>query len=234
MEIKLIEKNKSKTKAKLLIKGVSHQLINTFRRYMMDEVPTITIEDVEIKENSSLLYDEMIAQRLGLIALTTDLKGYELPPEDSTEELSAKNSVKLTLNAKGPGVVLASDIQSKDPKVKPVYADTPIVKLIKKGNEVQKLVFEATAVLGKGKEHAKWSPGLFTHAYKPNVTVNNKNLVPMDFNERGFYAAWLDCPLLPNQEVQVSFIRNGVLHELIGGVARVENTGVAIAFRRTL
>ncbi|MFH1590410.1 MAG: DNA-directed RNA polymerase subunit D [archaeon] len=175
METKLLEKNKEKTKARLLVKGVTPQYINAIRRYMMDEVPTMAIETVEFRKNSSLLYDEMVAHRLGLLVLTTDLKGYELPPENPDEELSAKNSVKLTLKAKGPGTICAEDLSSKDPKIKPFHPKTPIVKLIKHGSEVQELEFEATAVLGRGKTHTKWSPGLFTYTYRPAITVNNKS-----------------------------------------------------------
>ena len=49
--------------------------------------------------------------------------------------------------------------------MKPVYDTIPIVKL----TEEQKLVFEAEAILGKGKEHAKWQPTTvcsYTHPRK--------------------------------------------------------------------
>ena len=111
----------------------------------------------------------MLAHRLGLTPLTTDLKGYDRKkPED---ELSAKNSVKLSLKAKGPCTVYAEDIKSKDPKVKPAFPKTPIVKLLKG----QELVFEATAILGIGKEHVKFSPCLAWYTYKPKVIVNNSH-----------------------------------------------------------
>jgi DNA-directed RNA polymerase subunit D len=136
---------------------------------MIEGVPTMAIDEVEFAQNSSALYDEMLAHRLGLIPLTTDLKGYELRKPD--EEISAKNSVKLILKAKGPCIVYAEDLRSKDPKVKPVFPKTPIVKLLKG----QELEFEATAVLGTGKEHVKFSPCLAWYNYKMKVSVNNNH-----------------------------------------------------------
>jgi len=107
----------------------------------------MAIEDVEVRKNSSSLYDEMIAHRLGLIPLTTDLKSYNLPSECKCEGKGcARCQLVLTLSAKGPGIVYSSSLKSKDPKVKPVFDNFPIVKLLK-GQEIE---LEATATLGTG------------------------------------------------------------------------------------
>lgn len=152
----------------LELSGANFTQVNTLRRLMLNEVPVMAIEDVEYKKHSSALYDEMIALRLGLLPLTTDLEGYNLPWECSCEGAGcAKCQVTLTLNAKGPCVVTAKDLKSKDPKVKPVYPETPIVKL-REGQEVELV---ATAQLGVGKEHAKWSPALVYYRQKPTLTI---------------------------------------------------------------
>ncbi len=153
----------------LELKGITFAQANTLRRLMLNEVPVLAIETIEFKQNSGILYDEMLGLRLGLVPLTTDLKGYSLPGEDEVKsgEYTAKSSVKLTLQAKGPGIVYAKDLKSKDPKVKPVFPDMPLVKLLE-GQEVELV---ATAVLGLGKNHAKWSPGLVYYRQKPSMKV---------------------------------------------------------------
>lgn len=132
--------------------------MNTLRRAVTNETTTLAIELVEMRKNNSIMYDEMIAHRLGLTPLTTPVGDYALPSDEEMEnqEFSAKSSVKGTLSAKGPCTVYAKDMKFKDAKVKAVYPDTPIAKLLE-GQEVE---CEVTAVLGKGKEHSKWTPGL--------------------------------------------------------------------------
>lgn len=164
-----VKKDKKTGRVTFVLKGATPALANGLRRLMMEGVPSMAIEEVDFAKNDSALYDEVVAHRLGLIPLSTDLKSYDVKgPED---ELSAKNSLKLTLKSKGPGTVYAEEIKSKDPKVKPVFAKTPIVKLLKG----QELEFEATAILGTGSEHVKFSPCLAWYTYKPKVTVNNNH-----------------------------------------------------------
>ena len=67
--------------AKFTLSGVSTSFANMFRRAMMSEVPTLAIENVRIYDNTSVLFDEMLAHRLGLIPLRTDLEQYRLRSE---------------------------------------------------------------------------------------------------------------------------------------------------------
>jgi DNA-directed RNA polymerase subunit D len=139
------------------------------------------MEDIEFSKNSSILYDEIIAHRLGLIPLTTDLKTYNLPEDCKCEGKGcARCQVTLILSSKGPSLVKASELKSKDPKIKPVYPDTPIVKLLKG----QELEFVATAQLGKGKDHAKWVPGNAWYSYKANIKVNNSSKRFEEFKDK--------------------------------------------------
>lgn len=166
MEVRLLEKGENKVS--FIIKGGNVPFVNALRRNIINSVPTIAIENVEFRKNSSILYDEIIAHRLGLISLSTDLKTYELPENCSCKGKGcAKCRLKLTLKVKGPATVYASDIKTRDPKVKPIYPKTPIVKLLKG----QSLEFEASAVLGIGKEHNKWSPALAYYKYRPVIDI---------------------------------------------------------------
>jgi len=167
MEIKKL--SKSKDKMSFLVKGINHAYANALRRLMMSEVPTLAIEEVEFKKNNSILYDEIIAHRLGLLPLKTNLK--------SCDE---KTQIQFTLKAKGAGYVYASDLKSKDAKCKPIYPKTPIVKLLDK----QEVQFVATAVLGRGSEHVKWSPGIVHYVQEPTITINNKSPLFEKFKDK--------------------------------------------------
>jgi DNA-directed RNA polymerase subunit D len=171
MEVRVLENNKDAKKLSFIIKDSSAAFVNTLRRIMNEEVPTMAIEEVEFKKNNSILYDEMVAHRLGLLPLKTDLKSYNLPEKCKCEGKGcARCTLKLTLKAsKGSGVIYASELKSKDPAIKPVYPKMPIVKLLKG----QSLELEATAVLGKGKVHSKWSPCLAYYKHKPVIEIGN-------------------------------------------------------------
>ncbi len=176
MKIELI--NKEDDTATLLLKETSPTEVNLLRRLIIDEVPTLAIEDINFHKNGSALYDEIIAHRLGLIVLKTDLKSYNLPTECKgkkkgqtvcTKENCPHHTVLFTLKAVGPKTVYAEDLVGKDKKIKPVHPKTPIVKLLKK----QALEFEARAVMGQGRDHMKFSPGLVYYRGYPLIKVGD-------------------------------------------------------------
>lgn len=169
MNLEFLGKDKDTGAVRFVIKQANPAIANTIRRTILESVPTMAIHEVSFTKNSSALYDEIVAHRLGLVPLQTDLKGYV--PQDKCScngEGCNKCTVVLSLSAKGPGTVYSGDMKSKDPKIKPVFDKIPIVKLLKG----QELEFEAVAVLGRGKQHAKWIPGMASYSYKPSVTVN--------------------------------------------------------------
>ncbi len=171
MKIKILDIDRKKEKLTFLLEDSTPGFANALRRTMIEQVPTMAIEDVEFRKNSSVLYDEIVAHRLALIPLKTDLKTYVLPEKCTCNgEGCAKCTLKFTLKAKGPCMVYSSELKSKDPSVVPVYDNIPIVKLLKG----QELELEATAVLGKGSVHAKWSPCLAYYKYKPDILFNEK------------------------------------------------------------
>ena len=170
MEVRVLENKKDEGKLSFMLKDSNTAFVNTLRRIIIEEVPTMAIEDVEFRKNNSILYDEIIAHRLGLIPLTTDIKSYNLPEKCKCDGKGcARCQLKLTLKASGAGMVYASDLKSKDPAVKQVHPKIPIVKLLKG----QSLELEATAVLGKEKVHAKWSPCLVHYKHKPIIEIGN-------------------------------------------------------------
>ena len=158
----------------LRVQDVSAQYINALRRYATSRVPPLAIDFVEFKKNSGILYDEMVAHRMGLLPLTTDLESYRLPEEEWTEPTGdARVEVQLVLKstkAKGSTIVYAKDLQSKDDKVVPVHPEMPITKLI----EGQELELVATARMGVGEEHVKWSPGHVWYRHFPQISIDKQ------------------------------------------------------------
>lgn len=170
MNITRISKSKDGLKQKFLVKESSPAFVNALRRTILAYVPTLAIEDVEFHKNSSALYDEVLAHRLGLIPLKTDLETYELPSECSCKgEGCAKCQVKIKLSKVGPCTVYAEDLKISDPKAKPVYPKMPIVKLL----ENQEVTFEAIAQLGRGKQHSKWTPAHVYYQGYPEIDIGN-------------------------------------------------------------
>lgn len=57
--------------------GIDASLANAFRRIMLSEVPTMAIENVFFEDNTSIVVDEMVAHRLGLIPIKADPREYD-------------------------------------------------------------------------------------------------------------------------------------------------------------
>ena len=153
-----------------IVRDAEVPFINAIRRVAMVNVPKIAIEDVNIIVNDSAMFNEVLAHRLGLTPLVSDLdalEGLSLPEDDDWEEFS--NGIMFYLKEVGPKVVYSKDLKSSDSRIKPVYDTIPLVKL----KEGEKLDIEAVAKVGYGKEHAKWIPTTVC-AYKqyPEITFN--------------------------------------------------------------
>ena len=176
MEIEL--KSQSDDEIVFIIRDAEVPFVNAIRRCAMVNVPKIAIEDVNIIRNDSAMFNEVLAHRLGLTPLVSDLdalEGLSLPEDDGWEDYS--NGIKFQLQEEGPKVVYSKDLISSDETIKPVYDTIPLVKL--KDGEV--LDIEAVAKVGYGKEHAKWMPTTVC-AYKqyPEITFDEDKEVDYD------------------------------------------------------
>jgi len=142
--MKLINKNSNQI---VFSSEITQELANAIRRYF-NEVHVLAINEAEFLKNDSPLYDETIAHRLCLIPIKND------------KSVNEKSEVKFKLSAKKEGVVYSGELKGK---LKVVYDKIPITIL----NKGQELDFVATAKVGKGSEHSKFSPGLM---YYRNIT----------------------------------------------------------------
>ena len=184
---------KSKTDEELIfdIKGVDPTLVNTLRRIMIAEIPTMAIETVIINQNTSIIPDEVLAHRLGLVPIMADANDFiEKLPDD---EFNDKNSMKFTLNVKcytdKNGKLINENIYSKDlifepqgeqekkfynPQTKKysigLVHDDILLNKLTSGMEIE---LECYCVKGIGRTHAKWSP-VCTAFYR---LINKINIV---------------------------------------------------------
>ncbi|MFC6835741.1 DNA-directed RNA polymerase subunit D [Halomarina ordinaria] len=131
--------------ARFVVRGLTPAFANGIRRAMLADVPTMSIDTVRVVENSSVMFDEMIGLRLGLVPLTTPPGEFELGDE-----------VTLALDVEGPATAYSGDLVSADDLVKPADENVPIIDL----KEDQRLEVEALARLDSGKDHAKHQGGV--------------------------------------------------------------------------
>jgi DNA-directed RNA polymerase subunit D len=173
-QVKIEVLEKDDMNLRVVIKGADVPLMNALRRIALAEVPSMAIDEVVMIENSSILQDEIIAHRLGLTPLKTDLDSYNLPEEcECQSEFGCTLCrVTLTLDAEakeGTRAVYSGELVSENPSIVPISDKVPIVKLAKG----QKLKLEAYARLGKGKVHAKWQPvSMCAYKYFPQIEVS--------------------------------------------------------------
>lgn len=150
--------------------------MNALRRIVTSEVPCMAIDEIVVLENSSVLQDEIIAHRLGLVPLKSDLDSYNLPEECPCKSEFGCNLCRVTLalevEAKdGSRTIYSGDLVSENQNIVPVSDRIPIVKLAKE----QKIRLEAYARLGKGKNHAKWQPvSMCAYKYYPKIEISKK------------------------------------------------------------
>ena len=150
--------NKDNQKISIKLKGISLQYANALRRICLNGIPVFAIDTVDIIENSSVLPDEGLAHRLGLIPIRTDLSRFNEPSKcDCQSETGCSNcKVMLVLDSGDSDItrtILSNELTSEDESVKPTSDKIPIVQLA----PGQRIKIECYARLGRGTEHAKWN-----------------------------------------------------------------------------
>jgi DNA-directed RNA polymerase subunit D len=150
--------SKDSEKISIKLKGVPLQYANALRRVCLNGVTVFAIDTVDIIENTSVLPDEGLAHRLGLIPLKTDLSRFNEPSKCDCQSESGCSNCKILLvldsgEAEETRSVLSSELSSEDETIKPVSDKIPIIQLA----PGQQIKIECYARLGRGTEHAKWN-----------------------------------------------------------------------------
>lgn len=153
-------------KLRFLLEGATPAFANTLRRIMISEIPNLTIDTVEFQDNTSALFDEIVAHRLGMLPLKFDPDKFNMPNECKCEGKGCPScQVFFALEKTGPATVYSADLKSSNKSVKPTSPDFPIVKLLKD----QHIKLEAIARLGIGREHSKFQTANATYTYLPTM-----------------------------------------------------------------
>jgi DNA-directed RNA polymerase subunit D len=138
------------------------------RRSILNKVKTMAMEEIDLHKNTSAMYNENLAHRLGLIPLTFEDKAYNLRENCKCKGKGcSKCQVILTLNKKGPCTVYAGDLKSTDQKVVPSDKDIIIIKLL----EGQEIKLDGIARLGSGGKHSRWQPAIVGYQYYPELKI---------------------------------------------------------------
>lgn len=180
-------KNLEERKAELILYDANPPLANALRRVLIADVPKLAIEDVELHlgsigdeltdkeyESTTPLFDEIIAHRMGMIPIPTDLDLFDY--RDECEECGGEGcpncTVIYSLNKKGPCTVYSGDLTPVGETELRVVDDLiPLVKLSKD----QAILMYATAELGTAKQHAKWQPTSGVgYKYYPQIDIDQE------------------------------------------------------------
>ena len=85
-------KEKSDERLVFHMSGVDAPIANALRRILIAEVPTMAIETVNIYNNTSILQDEVLAHRLGLLPIKADPRLFEYKEVDSRDQAVQQGS----------------------------------------------------------------------------------------------------------------------------------------------
>ncbi|EDQ85908.1 uncharacterized protein MONBRDRAFT_38678 [Monosiga brevicollis MX1] len=183
--------------------GLDAAIVNTIRRILIADTPTMAIESVYIFNNTSMLPDELFAHRLGLIPIKADPRHFTYRADDGGQPTDA-NTIVFNLkrvctkkpnapaDATNPedlyenAVIYSRDLewapQGQQEQVfgkngfSVVYDDIVIMKM-RPGQEVNMQLF---CEKGVGKTHAKWSP-VATASYRlmPEIILKEPIVGPL-------------------------------------------------------
>ncbi len=186
MDIEILEM--AERKAKFLLKNSSPAMANALRRTLLSDIPKMAIDKVEFltgtimgddnKEYESItpLFEEIIAHRLGMLPVPTDLDLFVPQSECTCNGAGCPScSIMYSIRKTGPATVYSSDLQplggADSDKLKIVDPFIPVVELTAE----QGIYVYATAVMGTAKKHVKWQVANGVgYKYLPVIKIDTK------------------------------------------------------------
>jgi DNA-directed RNA polymerase subunit D len=193
VKVTIIEE--SDDKIKILLADTDRALVNSIRRSLISDTPKMAIETVrfemgtieqedQVWETTGPLPDEVIAQRLAMIPIPTRHEEFhfqhecpncaELVDEDRGCPMCTMIYTCKAFGSKEGTMVTAKDLNylgDSSLEIPELYKSIAITKLF----NGQMVEFYATAIMGRGRDHAKWSPACGV-AFEPRKIgiINNK------------------------------------------------------------
>ena len=201
VKTKIIEE--SDEKIRILLTDTDRAFVNSIRRSLLSDTPKMAIDTVrfemgtiemdgEVWETTGPLPDEMIAQRLAMLPIPTRHDEFyfqdscpncsELVVEDRGCPLCTMLFTCKSFGSEEGRMVTAGDMNflgEERLSIPEKYHTIPITKLFRG----QMIEFYATAVMGRGRDHAKWSPvcGIaFTPRYVGVINIMSRAKILWD------------------------------------------------------
>ncbi|EFJ44682.1 hypothetical protein VOLCADRAFT_64591 [Volvox carteri f. nagariensis] len=234
--------------------GVDPAIANALRRILIAEVPTMAIEHVFMINNTSIIQDEVLAHRLGMVPLLADPQLFEAKVAE--EAPSEKNTLVFKLDVtckRGENRMFSGQLEwlpggselpeettcrfaagqahlfadPATPKPRAVHDDILLAKL-RPGQTIQ---LEAHATKGRGKEHAKWSPvATAWYRLQPVVHVIQDVAVDSDVGQELMSA----CPglFVADEGGRVLRANDARGHEMLRRLLEQERFSSCVSYRK--
>ena len=176
--VKMKVLKESEERLQILLAGTDRSLANALRRSLISDTPKMAIDSVrfqlgtkeqdeQIWETTGPLPDEMVAQRLAMIPIPTKHEKFHFQQEcPNCKDLIEADRGCLECQMIYTCVVFGTEegkwvtagdrkyLREEALEIPEDYKSIPITKLLKG----QMIEFYATAIMGRGREHTKWSP----------------------------------------------------------------------------
>jgi DNA-directed RNA polymerase alpha subunit len=162
-EIKLI--HRSDNDLKMMMKNIPISLLNAFRRIMISEIETYSLDFLIFKKNNTHYNDDFLAHRFGLIPFIVDSSTY-VPTQNCFSHnckdcclfvsLSKENKTNQIVNVYSSDLTMGSHAKTKFRSV--AFPEFEKGILLLKLGPGQSIEFKGKLQRGNGRLHSKWSP----------------------------------------------------------------------------